>query len=210
MKILTYSGIAHAAGIMNFVVISAALSSMNTNIYLCSRMLFSLSRGSYAPAFLGRLVDGGPLPEGLVATRIQHVVEQDFAANRSFFQLLQGFLGEVGIVTNLSIMESVTYVNEIDIRGRLLLPVIARPTWNGITTKLSWLMPKISPRDSITPITLNQSLPMRRASSRNCRPLRGSSTTSEMAMKRLVHFSRPPGPPQLTVPPPLSVCCALA
>jgi L-asparagine transporter-like permease len=40
---------------MNFVVISAALSSMNTNVYLCSRMLFSLSRGRYAPRLLGTL-----------------------------------------------------------------------------------------------------------------------------------------------------------
>src|SRR5262249_60201091 len=53
------SGIAHAAGIMNFVVISAALSSMNTNIYLCSRMLFSLSRGHYAPERLGSLSGRG-------------------------------------------------------------------------------------------------------------------------------------------------------
>jgi amino acid transporter, AAT family len=49
------SGIRHAAGIMNFVVISAALSSMNTDIYLCSRMLFSLARGHYAPQPLGNL-----------------------------------------------------------------------------------------------------------------------------------------------------------
>ena len=56
------SGIAHAAGVMNFVVISAALSSMNTNIYLCSRMLFSLARGSYAPPLLGSLSGrGSPL-----------------------------------------------------------------------------------------------------------------------------------------------------
>lgn len=55
VKVLSYSGVAYAAGIMNFVVISAALSSMNTNIYLCSRMLFSLSRGNYAPAIFGRL-----------------------------------------------------------------------------------------------------------------------------------------------------------
>lgn len=52
-------GIAQAAGIMNFVVISAALSSMNTNIYLCSRMLFSLSRGHYAPQRLGSLSTRG-------------------------------------------------------------------------------------------------------------------------------------------------------
>ena len=55
VKVFAQSGIAYAAGIMNFVVISAALSSMNTNVYLCSRMLFSLSRGNYAPQFLGKL-----------------------------------------------------------------------------------------------------------------------------------------------------------
>lgn len=59
VKIFAHSGIRNAAGIMNFVVISAALSSMNTNIYLCSRMLFSLSRGGYAPALLGRLSTRG-------------------------------------------------------------------------------------------------------------------------------------------------------
>jgi L-asparagine transporter-like permease len=55
VSVFQHSGIAHAAGIMNFVVITAALSSMNTNVYLCSRMLFSLSRGSYAPQRLGVL-----------------------------------------------------------------------------------------------------------------------------------------------------------
>ena len=59
VRVFANSGIAHAAGIMNFVVVSAALSSMNTNVYLCSRMLFSLSRGKYAPQFLGRLGKSG-------------------------------------------------------------------------------------------------------------------------------------------------------
>ncbi len=59
VTVFAHSGIRHAAGIMNFVVISAALSSMNTNVYLCSRMLFSLSRGRYAPRFLGRLSRNG-------------------------------------------------------------------------------------------------------------------------------------------------------
>jgi L-asparagine transporter-like permease len=55
VSVFQYSGIRQAAAIMNFVVLSAALSSMNTNVYLCSRMLFSLSRGQYAPSLLGRL-----------------------------------------------------------------------------------------------------------------------------------------------------------
>lgn len=59
VKILSLTGIPHAAGIMNFVIISAALSGMNTNVYLCTRMLFSLSRGNYAPRFLGQLSRSG-------------------------------------------------------------------------------------------------------------------------------------------------------
>lgn len=59
VTVFQHSGIRDAAGIMNFVVISAALSSMNTNVYLCARMLFSLSRGGYAPRRLGSLSERG-------------------------------------------------------------------------------------------------------------------------------------------------------
>lgn len=68
VSVFQYSGIAHAAGIMNFVVISAALSSMNTNVYLCARMLFSLSRGTYAPRVLGTLSrNGSPVAAILIS-----------------------------------------------------------------------------------------------------------------------------------------------
>jgi amino acid transporter, AAT family len=43
-------GVPYAALIMNLVVITAALSSANTNLYLSTRMLFSLARGRYAGA----------------------------------------------------------------------------------------------------------------------------------------------------------------
>ena len=66
VRVFAHSGVWHAAGIMNFVVITAALSGINTNLYLCSRMLFSLSRGGYAPAFLGRLNEAGS-PVGAIA-----------------------------------------------------------------------------------------------------------------------------------------------
>ena len=52
-------GIPYVAGIMNLVVITAALSSSNTDLYLTTRMLFSLSRGKYAPEWLGRLSGNG-------------------------------------------------------------------------------------------------------------------------------------------------------
>jgi AAT family amino acid transporter len=47
--------IPHAAGVMNFVVLTAALSGANASLYVASRMIFSLARTGWAPAHLGRL-----------------------------------------------------------------------------------------------------------------------------------------------------------
>jgi L-asparagine transporter-like permease len=54
---------------MNFVVLTAALSSVNADLYLTTRMLFSLSRGGYAPGFLGRLnTNGVPLAALMISS----------------------------------------------------------------------------------------------------------------------------------------------
>jgi len=52
-------GIPAAAHIVNFVVITAAASSMNCNLYLVSRMMFSLARGGFAPQSWGRVSPQG-------------------------------------------------------------------------------------------------------------------------------------------------------
>jgi amino acid transporter, AAT family len=52
-------GIPFAASLMNLVVITAALSSANTNLYLSTRMLYSLSGDGYIPAWAGRLSQNG-------------------------------------------------------------------------------------------------------------------------------------------------------
>jgi len=62
-------GIPAAAGVMNLVVISAALSSANSNLYLTTRMLFSLSKSGYAPGWLSTVSDNGvPLRAVAVAS----------------------------------------------------------------------------------------------------------------------------------------------
>jgi len=52
-------GIPYAADIMNFVVLTAALSAINSMMYVTSRMMFSLSRGGYAPVAFGKLTKKG-------------------------------------------------------------------------------------------------------------------------------------------------------
>jgi amino acid transporter, AAT family len=51
--------IPRASDVMNFVVLSAALSGANATLYISSRMLFSLARTGWAPAALGRLNQSG-------------------------------------------------------------------------------------------------------------------------------------------------------
>lgn len=55
--VLTFSkiGISAAAGIINFVVLTAAMSGCNSGIYSCGRMLYTLAENGQAPKFLGKL-----------------------------------------------------------------------------------------------------------------------------------------------------------
>ncbi len=59
VTVFEVTGIPAASTLVNFVVLTAALSGANANIYAASRMLFSLARRGYAPAKLGRLNAAG-------------------------------------------------------------------------------------------------------------------------------------------------------
>ena len=59
-------GIPAAAHVVNFVVLTAALSSINCNFYLVTRMMFSLARGGYAPAVFGNVSRQGTPVNALV------------------------------------------------------------------------------------------------------------------------------------------------
>ena len=66
VKVMEIVGIPGAAGALNFVVLVASLSAMNAQLYVTSRMMFSLSRGGYAPVALGR-VNARGVPLGAIA-----------------------------------------------------------------------------------------------------------------------------------------------
>jgi amino acid transporter, AAT family len=79
-----------AAAIMNFVVLTAALSSVNTNLYLSTRMLFSLGRGGYVPAWMGKVSPNGvPHPALLASTAgiIAAILLAIFAPKNAFLML---------------------------------------------------------------------------------------------------------------------------
>jgi L-asparagine transporter-like permease len=69
VRVFERVGIPAASHIMNFVVLTAALSSALCNLYFTARMLFSLSRGGFAPALFGKLSKRGmPVPAVLVSS----------------------------------------------------------------------------------------------------------------------------------------------
>jgi len=59
VSVLRMAKIPAAALLMNFVVLTAALSGANAKLYVASRLLFSMGRSGWAPAALGRLNAAG-------------------------------------------------------------------------------------------------------------------------------------------------------
>lgn len=55
--VLTFAkiGITAAAGIINFVVLTAALSGCNSGMYSCGRMLYALAKNRQLPAVVGKV-----------------------------------------------------------------------------------------------------------------------------------------------------------
>jgi L-asparagine transporter-like permease len=137
-------GIPFAAGIMNLVVITAALSSANTNLYLSTRMLFSLARGGHAPQWLGRLSRNGvphralAISTGGMAAAILLAV---FAPKNAFL-LLYGtavagmfFVWVVILLTHLRFRQAIG--PEAAARLPLKLPAHPVPTILGIAALLA-------------------------------------------------------------------------
>ena len=79
VRAFTAVRVPYAATVMNLVVITAALSSANTNLYLTTRMLFSLSRGRYAPAWIGQLSETG-VPRAALAVSTGGMIAAIFLA----------------------------------------------------------------------------------------------------------------------------------
>jgi amino acid transporter, AAT family len=70
VKVMEILNIPGASGIMNFIILTAALSSMNSQLYASTRMVFSLSQSRFAPAFLGKLNKKGVPSSALAVSTI--------------------------------------------------------------------------------------------------------------------------------------------
>ena len=88
-----------AAHLMNFVVLTAALSGANAALYVSSRMLFSLARSGWAPARLGQLNRAGSPNLALFTSSygiVAALVLEKWAPGVAFEYILRGaFFGMI-------------------------------------------------------------------------------------------------------------------
>jgi amino acid transporter, AAT family len=91
VSVLRLAKVPAAAYLMNFVVLTAALSGANAKLYVSSRLLFSMGRTGWAPASLGKLnASGSPRLALLVSSYgiVTALIIEHWAAQRAFLYIM--------------------------------------------------------------------------------------------------------------------------
>lgn len=90
VEVMAATHVPFAAGIMNLVILIAALSAMNSQLYITTRMMFSLSRAGHAPRRFGEVnARGVPLAALLLSSiGIAFAVAFNLAAPQASFALM--------------------------------------------------------------------------------------------------------------------------
>jgi amino acid transporter, AAT family len=70
VTVMARSHVPFAAAVINFVILVAALSAMNSQLYITARMMFSLARAGYAPQRFGVLSKRGTPVSALLLSSI--------------------------------------------------------------------------------------------------------------------------------------------
>jgi L-asparagine transporter-like permease len=91
VSVLRLAKVPAAAYLMNFVVLTAALSGANAKLYAASRLLFSMGRTGWAPARLGKLnASGSPRLALLVSSYgiVTALIIEHWAGQQSFVYIM--------------------------------------------------------------------------------------------------------------------------
>jgi len=126
VTIFRKAGIPAAASIISFVILTAALSGANANLYAASRMLFSLARSGWAPAALGRLNAAGAPNFALLASSygiVVAVVLETWAAKDAFVYILSGALFGLMLSWLVSLAAHISFRRQISPAQIAALPL---------------------------------------------------------------------------------------
>ena len=115
-----------AASLMNFVVLTAALSGANAALYISSRMLFSLARSGWAPVRLGHLNKAGSPNLALLVSAygiVAALVLEKWAPANAFDYILRGAFFGLILSWFVSLAAHVSFRRKITTEQALALPV---------------------------------------------------------------------------------------
>jgi AAT family amino acid transporter len=91
VSVLRMAKVPAAAFLMNFVVLTAALSGANAKLYVSSRLLFSMGRTGWAPASMGKLnASGSPRLALLVSSYgiVSALIIEHWAQQQAFIYIM--------------------------------------------------------------------------------------------------------------------------
>jgi len=91
VSVLRLAKVPAAAYFMNFVVLTAALSGANAKLYVASRLLFSMGRTGWAPAWLGKLNANGSPRLALLASSygiVSALIIENWAPKQAFLYIM--------------------------------------------------------------------------------------------------------------------------
>ncbi|MET9417162.1 amino acid permease [Streptomyces klenkii] len=99
VTVLSKIGVPYAAGVMNLVVLTAALSSLNSGLYSTGRILRSMAMSGSAPKFTGRMNKGQVPYGGILLTAFFCVlgVGLNFVVPADAFEIVLNFAA-IGII----------------------------------------------------------------------------------------------------------------
>jgi L-asparagine transporter-like permease len=128
-------GIPAASHFMNFVVLTAALSSALCNLYFTSRLLFSLSRGSYAPAILGKLSKRGIPRAAVLASSLGMaaaiLLNLKFKDSAFFYLIGVAFFGGP-FIWLMTLLTHISFRRKMEQQGRKYIRFAPSGYWSSI------------------------------------------------------------------------------
>ncbi|HEY4658689.1 MAG TPA: amino acid permease, partial [Gemmatimonadaceae bacterium] len=115
-----------ASHVMNFVVLTAALSGANAALYSASRTLFSLARNGWAPAALGRLNRAGSPTRAVIVSSFPIVLAlalERWAPQEAFVSILNAALFGLLLSWLVSLASHVRFRRAASARELAALPM---------------------------------------------------------------------------------------
>jgi amino acid transporter, AAT family len=147
VRVFERVGIPAASHVMNFVVLSAALSSALCNLYFTARMLFSLARGGFAPALLGKLSKKGMPVAAVLASSVGMavalVLSQIFRETAFVFLIGVAFFGGP-FIWIMTLATHIGFRRRMQKENRLIVRIAPVGIWSSVFGILALLAVLVS------------------------------------------------------------------